>query len=111
MKEYYQKNLELSYENIIYQIKIDKPGYGLRHAKIKVCEDLSGNVVLSYKNRILNYVTHKKQKRAPEIVSSKELDEKIRKISSYIPSADHPWKNPAMSIKSLKSGLALAVGQ
>lgn len=105
------KNLELSYNNIIYQIKTDKPGYGLRHAKITVSEDLLGNVVLSYKGRILNYTYHQKQRRSPEIVNPKELDEKIRKISRYIPGANHPWKNPAMSINSLKNDLALAAGQ
>ncbi|MCH7534673.1 MAG: ISNCY family transposase [Bacteroidetes bacterium] len=36
------KNLELSYNNVVYQIQVFGQGYTLRHAKILVCEDLSG---------------------------------------------------------------------
>lgn len=45
------KNLELSYDNTIYQIQVFGQGYTLRHAKILVCKDLGGQISLIYKNR------------------------------------------------------------
>jgi len=89
------KNLELSYDNIIYQIKTTKPGYGLRHAAITVCEDLSGSITLLYKGRTLEYVCHKRQKRSPEIMSAKQLDKKLEQIKQYIPGPNHPWRQYA----------------
>jgi len=35
------KNLELSFKNVIYQIQTVGQGYGLRYAKVAVCEDMS----------------------------------------------------------------------
>lgn len=87
------KNLELCYDNRIYQIKTNKPGYGLRHATVTVCEDLSGQVTLLYKGRALNFTCHQKQKRAPEIINAKQLDEKIANIRTYAPvPPNHPWR-------------------
>ncbi len=87
------KNLELCHDNIIYKVQMDKPGYALRHAKVTVCEDLSGKVTLLYKGRALNYTSHKRQQRAPLIVDAKQLDDKIEKVRIYPTApADHPWK-------------------
>ncbi len=86
------KNLELSHHNTVYQIQATGQGYGLRHAKITVCEDLSGAITLLYKGRVLEYKCHKKQKRAPEVVSGKEIDAKIRILKTASPRADHPWR-------------------
>lgn len=87
------KNLEMNYNNVTYKIQTETQGYGLRHAKIKVYEDLSGAVTLMYKGRVLNYTSLKKQKRAPEIISAKELDDKIVAIRKYAPAPqNHPWK-------------------
>jgi transposase len=103
------KNLELSYDNIIYQIKINKPGYGLRHAVITVCEDLSGIITLLYKGRTLDYVCHKKQNRAPEIVGAKQLDGKLEQIKKYIPGPNHPWRRYANIIKPTKNDVTSAI--
>ena len=97
------KNLEMSYDNIIYQIKTTGRGYGLRHAKITVCEDLSGIITLLYKGRLLNYVCHQKQKRIPEIVGSKQLEKKLDHIKTYIPGPNHPWRRYAMIIDQAKA--------
>jgi hypothetical protein len=93
------KNLELSYNNIIYQIKTNQPGYGLRHATITVCEDLSGAITLFYKGRELDYVCHKKQKRSPEIVGAKQLERTLEHIKKYRPSPNHPWRGYEKRIK------------
>ena len=103
------KNLEMNYDNIIYQIKTNKPGYGLRHAIITVCKDLSGVISLLYKGRALDYVCHKKQKRAPGIVGAKQLEVKLEQIKKYIPGPNHPWRRYEKIINTTKSGITNAV--
>lgn len=103
------KNLEMSYDNIIYQIKTTGRGYGLRHAKITVCKDLSGTISLLYKGRVLNYTCHKKQKRAPEIVGAKRLETKIDKIKKYIPGPNHPWRRYEKIISQVKADVTNVV--
>lgn len=87
------KNLEMNYDCVTYKIQTQGQGYALRHAKIKVCEDLSGTVTLVYKGRVLAYTSIKKQRRAPKIVNAKQLDEEIEKVRIYAPApSNHPWK-------------------
>jgi len=90
------KNLELSYCNTIYQIKTESSGYRLRHAKVRVCEDLEGKITIIYKDRKLEYSCHKKQKRAAEIVEVKALNYKMDTIAKKRckPSANHAWRRP-----------------
>src|SRR3989338_3693151 len=87
------KNLELCHDNVIYKVQTNKPGYGLRHAKVSVCEDLSGRVFLLYKGRILKSTCHQKQKRAPKVMDAKQLNDEIEKVRIYAPApANHPWR-------------------
>ncbi len=92
------KNLELSYDNLIYQVKIQGEGYALRRAQVSVHEHLDGQVSLHYKGRKLNYTTYKKQKRTAAIISAKELNQKVEDILKYDgrvtghkPKTGHPW--------------------
>jgi len=71
------KNLELSYNNVVYQIQIAGQGYTMRHAKILVCEDLSGTVSLVYKNKKLDYKCYRKQKHNANTVDAKSINKKI----------------------------------
>ena len=88
------KNLELSYQNVVYQIQVLEQGYGLRHAKVTVCEALQGQVTLVYRGRNLPYKCYKKQKKTAEIIGAKTLnrtiDDLVRKSTK--PKADHPWR-------------------
>lgn len=88
------KNLELGYDNVVYQIQVFGQGYTLRHAKILVCKDLSGKISLLYKNRKLDYKCYKKQKRVADTVDAKNINKKVDEIirRPHKPSADHPWK-------------------
>lgn len=49
------KNLELSYEGRILQIKTEEPGYSMRRAKATVKEDLQGKITIEYKGKELAY--------------------------------------------------------
>jgi hypothetical protein len=93
------KNLELSYDNLIYQVKTQGEGYALRHAQVSVHEHLDGQINLYYKGRKLNYTTYKKQKRTAAIISAKDVNQKIEDILKYDgrvtghkPKIEHPWR-------------------
>ncbi len=74
------KNLELSYDNTVYQIQVVGQGYTLRHAKILVCKDLNGEVSLVYKNKKLAYKCYRKQKHNGFIVDTKVLNQRINEF-------------------------------
>ena len=93
------KNLELSYQNVIYRINTSDPGYGLRHAKITVCDNQKGKVTLLYKRRYLDYTTLDKKNRVLEAVGRKELNAMLEKewkpdgrSIGHKPGAKHPWR-------------------
>jgi hypothetical protein len=106
------KNLEISYENMIYQIKTNTTGYRLRHANITVCKDLNDVITLVCQGKILEYTCHVRAKRNADIVDAKQLGAKMDVIRNnakkYTPPANHPWRhfiiNPAKSaINAIKT--------
>jgi hypothetical protein len=92
------KNLELSYGNVIYQVKATGEGYGLRHAKVGVRAHLDGRVTLHYKGRSLLFTTYQKQKRTANIVSSKDVNKRMDELKhdgraiGHKPKMNHPWR-------------------
>lgn len=100
------KNLELSYNNMIYQIKTNTKGYRLRHATVTVCEDLNGIINIAHRGRILEYTRHVRAQHNPEIIDSKQLPLKMNAIKlapkKFKPKANHPWRhfviNPAKAV-------------
>ena len=106
------KNLELSYNNMIYQIKTKTKGYRLRYATVTVCEDLNGVVTLVHSGKVLDYHCHARAKHNPEIVDAKQLALKVESIKPerkpFKPAPNHPWRhfvlNPAKAaIRALDS--------
>lgn len=91
------KNLEISYGNVIYQIKTKTTGYRLRHAKVTVCEDLNGVITILRQGKKLDYTRHDRAKHNAEIVDSKQLMAKVDSIKHnakiYTPPANHPWRH------------------
>lgn len=96
------KNLELSYEKVIYQVQSQGRGYRLRHAKINVCEDLVGTVTLLYKGHVLLYQCYQKQKRSPEIITAKQLEQRVVP-RSCVPKANHPWRQYVLRPQTIRS--------
>jgi hypothetical protein len=80
------KNLELSYDDVVYQIQVVGQGYALRRAKILICKDLQGTITLVYKNKKLEYKCHRKQKHNGAIVDTKVLN---KSIDNFI--SNHAW--------------------
>ena len=55
------KNLTLSYNNVIYQIKTKRSAYTMRQAQVEVRERHSGELTIEYKQRPLAYTIYQKQ--------------------------------------------------
>lgn len=100
------KQLSLSFENRIYQIKTERPSYAMRNASVVVRKDVQGNITIEYKGKQLTYTMLTQQPKA-EIVDSKHVNlvvdqmrqerihhpEKVR-----IPPANHPWRQPFLLV-------------
>jgi len=68
------KNLELSYNNTIYQIQSNEPGYTLRHANVLVCERQNKDIQIIYKDKALPYKTICKNRSPSPSADSKEIN-------------------------------------
>ena len=96
------KNLEISYQNVIYQVQCEQRGYRLRHAHVLVSENLEGQVSLWHQGKSLGYTTLIKHQRRTEIVSNKEKNSRvdeaiIRRAGGYKPQPQtHPWKRQGL---------------
>jgi transposase len=93
------KNLTLSYNNVIYQIQTNRPGYALRQAQVEVRERWDGQIAIFYKGRPLNYTLYREPPKQAELITSKmlnpELDAQVaakKKRKVYVPPKDHPWR-------------------
>jgi transposase len=84
------KNLTLQYKNVVYQIQTSRPSYAMRNAPVTVCEDDQGQIKILYKGHSLEYSIYQKQQHQAEVVSSKAIDQKLKK--PYKPAKDHPWR-------------------
>jgi hypothetical protein len=96
------KNLTLQYKNVVYQIQTSRPAYAMRKTAVIVCENDRGAINILYKGQSLAYTVYRKQQRQAEVVSSKAIDDKIKKL--HRPSKDHPWRQYGQRIsgKSIK---------
>lgn len=89
------KNLTLQFKKVVYQIQTDRPSYALRNAQVTVCEDATGQILILYKSKPLEFTIFHKQERQAEIVDSKDVDPMIEKQRTYKPAPpDHPWRSP-----------------
>src|ERR1044072_4667348 len=55
------KNLTLSYNNVIYQIKTKRSAYTMRQAHVQVRERHTGEITIEYKQQPLQYTIYQKQ--------------------------------------------------
>jgi hypothetical protein len=89
------KNLTLQFKKVVFQIQTDRPSYALRNAQVAVIEDATGQILILYKSKSLEFTIFHKQERQAEIVDSKDVDSMIEKHRTYKPAPpDHPWRSP-----------------
>ena len=86
------KNLEISYNNKIYQIQEPKRINNLRGVGVQIIEKANGGILIEYKGKFLNFVCYEELKAQPQIVDHKELvTQWERTTKKNKPSMSHPW--------------------
>lgn len=65
----------------------------MRKAKVTVCLNADGKIIILYKGKELAYKIFKKQAKQSEVLSSKDVDRKVDKVrKQHRPAPDHPWR-------------------
>lgn len=103
------KNLEISFENKIYQIQYQGKGRRLQQASITVCRTITDEIILLYQGQRLEYKVFQPNQKRPPIADEKSLnalcdqklkDKKLILIKPHKPSASHPWRHTPISPNS-----------
>jgi transposase len=93
------KNLTLSYNNVIYQIKTKRAAYTMRNAHVEVRETSTGEVTIEYKGRALEHTVYREQEQhQAKVVPSKLLQPAAARAAARpkqkkgpVP-LSHPWR-------------------
>lgn len=93
------KNLTLSYNNVIYQIKTKRAAYTMRGAHVEVREKSNGELTIEYKQRPLAYTIYQEQEQQQgKVIESKLLHPAAARAAARpkqkrkpVPMT-HPWR-------------------
>lgn len=93
------KNLTLSYNNVIYQIKTRRAAYTMRAAHVEVREKSSGEITIEYKQRPLEYTIYQEQEQQQgKVIEAKLLQPPVARAAPRpkqkrkpVPMT-HPWR-------------------
>jgi transposase len=100
------KNLEISFENKIYQIQNQSKGRRLQQASVTVCRTMTDEIILLYQGQRLEYKVFQPNQKRPQIADEKSLnvlcdqtlkDKKLSLIKPHKPAASHPWRHMPIS--------------
>ncbi len=93
------KNLTLSYNNVIYQIKTKRAAYTMRSAHVEVRETSTGGITIEYKGRPLEHTVYRKQEQhQAKVVPSKLLQPAAPRGAAQLQPKrgpvpmSHPWR-------------------
>ena len=104
------KNLTLSYNNVIYQIKTKRPSYTMRGAHVEVREKSNGEITIEYKKRPLEYSIYcEQEQQQAKVVEAKLLQPAAARAAARpkqqgepVP-LSHPWKRFGISKNSMQA--------
>ena len=93
------KNLTLSYNNVIYQIKTKRATYTMRGAHVEVRENSNGEITIEYKQRRLEYTVYCEQEQQQgKVIEAKLLQPGAARAAARpkqkrgpVPRS-HPWR-------------------
>jgi transposase len=86
------KNLELQYDNVLYQILPEDWSRGLCGARVSIIKKLDGSIFIEYKGRKIRFREYGKQICAGPEIDSKQIDRFLREKLPRVVPANHPWK-------------------
>ena len=99
------KNLELSYNNVIYQIQVEKPSYAMRGASVTIIDQQEGAAILVYKGKQQAYKTRDKHNRPTKVTDLKTAGS--MNTSHLKTSQIQPWlSSPANFFSPSQTALA-----
>jgi hypothetical protein len=95
------KNLEISYNNVIYQISEERKFNTIVGAKVTVLELITGDIFLEYKGKLLSFKKYSEQEYSGQIIPSREMNELAKKSKSTPKPVvyNHPWKQEGRAEK------------
>src|SRR6185369_3439342 len=93
------KNLTLSYNNVIYQIKTKRAAYTMRGAHVEIREKSNGEITIEYKQRPLTYSIYREQEQQQgKVIEAKLLQPAAARAAARpkqkrgpVP-LSHPWR-------------------
>jgi transposase len=101
------KNLTCRFQNREYQVQRQQGAYRLRGATITVCEAFDGSVTLLYQGHKLDTTLLSEGERPIPMDDEKSLHATVahakRRQQAHKPSAQHPWRQPAVQPRSSAS--------
>ncbi len=86
------KNLELQYNNTIYQITLKTSSTTLRGAEVQVLEKLDGSILITHKGKQLPFQKYGAQTSNGEEITAKEIERFLKEKKRQKPSYTHPWR-------------------
>jgi transposase len=103
------KNLTLSYNNVLYQIKTNRAAYTMRGAHVEVREKSNGELTIEYKQRALEYTIYGEQEQQQgKVIEAKLLQPAAARAATWpkqkqgpVPST--PWRNFYFSKNSMQA--------
>jgi len=104
------KNLTLSYNSVIYQIKTKRSAYTMRQAHVEVREKHTGEITIEYKQRPLEYTIYQKlEQQQGKVIESKLLQPAAARAAARpkqergpVPQS-HPWRQFDFSENSIQA--------
>lgn len=81
------KDLQIQFNNTIYQIVTDRPPQHLADREVLVIQNASGAVFAYLNHQLLNLKVFQRQPKQALVVSAKSLD-----LQTNIPPTNHPWR-------------------
>src|SRR5215213_6068792 len=103
------KNLTLSYNNVIYQIKTKRSAYTMRHAHVEVRERHTGEITIEYKQQPLDYTIYQVQEQQQgKVIEAKLLQPAAARAAARPkqargPVPSHPWRDFHFSKNSMQA--------
>jgi len=94
------RNLEVQYDNTVYQIQTESSGLSMRGGRAVISEDFNGKVTLIYKGRGMKYKAYQKAEKQSELENAKTINMRMSKVIkaqndnfNFKPDIDLQWKN------------------
>lgn len=97
------KNLEINFENVIYQVMLDKPFCGLIGAIVNISKKLDGTIEVDFKGKILSVVEFQKQAYVGKELNTKEIDPFFRDKKKHVVPHNHPFNQKGRAEAQMKA--------